>query len=504
MHMGASRVGRQQMKWVGVGTLLLFSSLGCGVIGFMENPAPLTGPVYWAAQTATVPPTMTMFLGMTTPVYPPTPIPQMLTLPPQWLTTVPEWITATATSDPPWLLPTTTPPGFTATPLWITTTPGWVTTTPEYITETPVPPWTTTPALPQIGFTTPVPSQTPYYRVGTFYLGSDVYVGGPQRLVFRLTGHGTEPSPRQPDAAYHFLTLTVTNYSAEASVVPVSDVFFIRRVHQGGGIVAGRWMPANEPLIAHGLPAYDVQQLEPIPAGAARDFVLGFVLPAGQVEEVGLLTDWNRPVEGALPVWFYLTPDPLGPLVDADQPPLPTSVLLDDSDTQAGDNGGDGGGGSEPGSGIWPTTGIITRGFGCAEAYTGVDGAGYGCPPEQPWFHNGVDIANTSGTTIWSPIAGEMYFAGPNSTGPDCSDMAGSQPPHEGLGNYQRLGDGQTLHYFGHLSQFLVTAGTLTAGQPIAEMGSTGCSTGSHLHWMVYQNGLLLDPAVWAGPGLEP
>jgi murein DD-endopeptidase MepM/ murein hydrolase activator NlpD len=145
----------------------------------------------------------------------------------------------------------------------------------------------------------------------------------------------------------------------------------------------------------------------------------------------------------------------------------------------------------------------VTRGFGCHELYTGIDGAGFGCPAERPWFHNGVDIANVQGTPIWSPVDGTMLYAGPNSTGPDCSAIPGSQPPHEGLGNYQRVGS-DTLHYFGHLSNFLVTAGSVTAGQNVAEMGSTGCSTGSHLHWIVYQNGNLLDPAVWAGPGPNP
>ena len=37
--------------------------------------------------------------------------------------------------------------------------------------------------------------------------------------------------------------------------------------------------------------------------------------------------------------------------------------------------------------------------------------------------------------------------------------------------------------------------------QIVSEMGSTGCSTGSHLHWMLYLNGSLVDPATWAGEG---
>ena len=453
--------------------LLVLSGLGCGVIGFIENPAALSGPSYWAAETATPIPTVTVFLGTSTPVYADTPVPAVITLPPAWTT---------------------------VTPLFLSTpTPYWVTTTPIFITETPEPPVTTTPGLPLIGYTTPEPLQTPYYRVGTFYMNSDVYVGGSHGLVFRITGHETQPSSHNDGATYHFITIHVTNYTSEETIVPVSDLFFIRHVQQGESLLVGRWLPQNEPLIARSLPAYETQHLTPIPADGARDFVLGFVTPHGEVGELGLITDWNRPVEGGMPVWFFLEDDPLGLFMDALHPPPPTPIVLDEDGTQSG-----GGGGPGSGTGLWPTTGFITRGFGCHALYTGIDGAGFGCPAERPWFHNGVDIANAQGTLVWSPVDGIMLYAGPNSTGPDCSDIPGSQAPHEGLGNYQRVSGGETLHYFGHLSGFLLTSGSVTSGQNVAEMGSTGCSTGNHLHWIVYQNGNLLDPAQWAGPGPTP
>lgn len=469
----------KQRPFLLTASLFILTSLGCGIIGFVENPASLSGPAYWAAETATPVPTVTRFLGTTTPVFAATPVPAVITTTPAWTT-----ITATPLLPPP----TATPVGFTATPYRVTTTPA-------AITETPVPPVTTTPGLPMIGYTTPEPLETPYYRTGTFYMHSDVYIGGPDGLVFRLVGHETQPSPRQDTAVYHFLTVRVTNYTSEETVVPISDLFFIRRVQQGEGVLHGRWMPQNEPLIARRLPAYETQQLPPVPSGGQREFVLGFVVPDGEVAEIGLITNWNRPVTGGLPVWFYLTTDLLGPFTDAFQPPPPTPVVLDDGATYAGDT---------PDSGQWPTTGTITRGFGCHALYTGIDGTGFGCPADRPWFHNGVDIANTQGTPIWSPVTGTLIFAGANSTGPDCADIPGSQAPHEGLGNYQRVSGDSTLHYFGHLSRFLVTTGSVNAGQTVAEMGSTGCSTGSHLHWIVYQNGTLIDPAQWAGPGPNP
>ena len=455
-------------------SLLVLSGLGCGVIGFIENPAALTGPSYWTAETSTPVPTVTVFLGISTPVYADTPVPAVITLAPGW---------------------TTVTPMFLSTP-----TPYWVTTTPVYITETPEPPVTTTPGLPMIGFTTPEPLETPYYRVGAFYMNSDVYIGGTNGLVFRITDHETQSSPNSDEATYHYLSIRVTNYTSEDLIVPVSDVFFIRRIQQDGQFLTGRWVAQNEPLIARSLPAYATQQIDPIPPDGQRDFILGFVVPNGDVAEVGLITNWNRPVEGGLPIWFFLEDDPLGPFTDAVHPLPPTPIVLDEGGTQSG-------GGGEPGSGegLWPTTGFMTRGFGCHELYTGIDGTGFGCPVARPWFHNGVDIANGQGTRIWSPVAGTMLYAGTNSTGPDCSDIPGSLPPHEGLGNYQRVGGGGgMLHYFGHLSGFLVASGSVTAGQHVAEMGSTGCSTGSHLHWIVYQNGNLVDPALWAGPGPNP
>jgi hypothetical protein len=458
--------------------LLLFSSFGCGLFAAVENPDGLTGVSYWAAATGTAVPTETRFLGLTTPVYAPTPIPALLTLPPVWVTTTPDWTTVTP-------LFVSTP-----TPYWVTTTPEWQTSTPVYLTETPQPPVTTTPALPIIGFTTPVPTETAYYRVGRFYMQSDVYLGGPNRLALRLTAYQASPSPRQAEASFHYFTFRLSNHSAAELTVPLSDLLFIRQVQQAGQTVTGRWQPGNEPLLAADLPLAEAQLLPPLAPGEVREVVLGITAPTGRVNEVGLLTHWQS--ETARPIWFLLEPDPTGPYQDAVQPPPPTPIVL---------GGGDGGGYTpgDPGAGggIWPTTGTVTRGFGCHEYYTGIDGAGFGCPPEQPWFHNGIDIANAVGTPIWSPIDGVVQYAGPHSNGPDCSHIPGSEAPHEGLGNYQRVGDGATLHYLGHLSSFLVTGGAVTAGQHIAGMGSTGCSTGSHLHWTVYRNGQLVDPASW-------
>ena len=90
----------RQRPFLAAISLLVLTGMGCGIIGFIENPAPLTGPSYWAAETGTPMPTVTVFLGTSTPVYADTPVPNIIT-------TTPEWTTVTATPIlPP---PTATP-----------------------------------------------------------------------------------------------------------------------------------------------------------------------------------------------------------------------------------------------------------------------------------------------------------------------------------------------------------------------------------------------------------
>jgi len=486
--------------------VLVLSTLACEIAG-LENPAGLAGKSYWAAETGTPIPTVTTFLGTTTPVFPPTPVPGVQTVPPDYVTVPPIWMTVTATPDPPWAIPTSTPFGFTATPYWVTSTPEWVTTTPVYITETPVPPWTTTPSLPIYGFTTPSPLETPYYRVGTFYFNQDVYIGGPNGVVFNIQSHDTEPSPNSTEAAYHYLELLVKNHTGQDGLfIPFADVFFIRHVVQpDGSVTVGRWTAANEPLLYRGLSLAVDLQLDTFDDDEERTVTLGFVVPNGTVNEVGVTTDWNRPVEGGLPIWFILAqdPGPDSPYESAYKPPPPTAVIFDENNTYNPFPGGTPGT-PPPGLGLWPTNGYVTRGFSCQEFFTGVDGSGWGCPPDRPWFHTGVDIANVNGNPVWSPINGSILYAGPNSGGPDCSSIPGSQPPYEGFGNYIRLGDSSTTHILAHLSGFVVTSGSVTAAQQVGLMGSTGCSSGPHLHWQMYQSGNLIDPASWAGPGPPP
>ncbi|MFM5899159.1 MAG: peptidoglycan DD-metalloendopeptidase family protein, partial [Dolichospermum sp.] len=109
---------------------------------------------------------------------------------------------------------------------------------------------------------------------------------------------------------------------------------------------------------------------------------------------------------------------------------------------------------------MWPAKGVLTSGYGWR------------------WgrMHRGIDIANSVGTPIYASSAGVVEKAGWNSGG---------------YGNLVdiRHDDGSLTRY-GHNSRILVQAGQrVQQGQTIAAMGSTGFSTGPHIHFEVHPAG---------------
>jgi murein DD-endopeptidase MepM/ murein hydrolase activator NlpD len=96
-------------------------------------------------------------------------------------------------------------------------------------------------------------------------------------------------------------------------------------------------------------------------------------------------------------------------------------------------------------------------------------------------MHPGIDLAGTYGTPIYATAEGTVLRAGWNSGG---------------YGNLVELdhGRGITTRY-GHMSAILVRAGDhVTRGQQIGRMGSTGRSTGNHLHYEVRIDGRAVNP----------
>ena len=100
-------------------------------------------------------------------------------------------------------------------------------------------------------------------------------------------------------------------------------------------------------------------------------------------------------------------------------------------------------------------------------------------------FHQGVDISAPAGSPVKAPFAGRVVFSGRTA---DYGNMV--EVDH---------GDGVLTRY-GHNSLNLVAVGDeVQAGQPIALVGSTGRSTGSHLHFEIRKGGKAVDPALLLG-----
>jgi murein DD-endopeptidase MepM/ murein hydrolase activator NlpD len=116
---------------------------------------------------------------------------------------------------------------------------------------------------------------------------------------------------------------------------------------------------------------------------------------------------------------------------------------------------------------IWPVNGPVTSGYG------------------MRWgrLHEGIDIAAATGTPIWAGAAGTVIYAG-------------------WLGGYGNLvvvdhGNGLATAY-AHASAILVSVGQSVAqGETISLVGSTGNSSGPHLHFEVRVNGVAVDPLLY-------
>jgi len=104
--------------------------------------------------------------------------------------------------------------------------------------------------------------------------------------------------------------------------------------------------------------------------------------------------------------------------------------------------------------------------------------------------HGGMDIAAPTGTPIQAAAAGQVVFSGTQA----------------GYGNVVVIqhAEGYSTLY-AHNTTNLVSVGTpVSQGQPIATVGNTGRSTGSHLHFEVRKDGKRLDPALFFAAGSTP
>ena len=118
-----------------------------------------------------------------------------------------------------------------------------------------------------------------------------------------------------------------------------------------------------------------------------------------------------------------------------------------------------------------PTFGHITSGFGYRiDPFTG-----------RRRMHSGIDIANRLGTSIRASMSGKVVHI--------------DRRPR-GYGNYivlRHQNGYQTL--YAHLNSISVKRGMwIKSGQEVGKMGTTGRSTGVHLHFSIFRNNIALDP----------
>ncbi|GAB1483526.1 M23 family metallopeptidase [Treponema sp.] len=121
---------------------------------------------------------------------------------------------------------------------------------------------------------------------------------------------------------------------------------------------------------------------------------------------------------------------------------------------------------------IWPVRGAISSNYGYRTSpFTGAR-----------QFHSGLDIAAAYGTSIKAAMAGRV-----SATGFDINS-----------GNYVVI----THHsgyrtFYGHMSVIRANVGEyVKTGERIGDVGSTGLSTGSHVHFTVFKNGVTVNPRV--------
>jgi murein DD-endopeptidase MepM/ murein hydrolase activator NlpD len=102
-------------------------------------------------------------------------------------------------------------------------------------------------------------------------------------------------------------------------------------------------------------------------------------------------------------------------------------------------------------------------------------------------YHSGIDFPAPTGTIVQSAGYGKVTFVGQKS----------------GYGNVVEVTHAAGLvTRYGHLSAFLVKEGqVVNAGTPIAKVGSTGRSTGPHLHFEVRRKDQAVDPGKYLAAG---
>lgn len=322
--------------------------------------------------------------------------------------------------------------------------------------------------------TTPVPTETPYYRTGAFFLGQPAQFGSFRILL----------ESRAVRDGLTLATFRVTNSSEVSTTVTLSLFVF--------GLDAANQplKPANDRMGQLGLPEVVSVEAEPLLPGTERLQTLAF---PGDVQNFGLATEAFADTSGGSvrPVWFQSQADPIPcPYGAAINPPQPTLGARGMGQTAPG---------ARAVSGPVPISARyhVSTTFGCNKGYGRTSGgvfvpakspAGYGDCGFGEGFHAGLDLATFGNKgaccVVYAPVIANVYHASGG-----CGEGEGGCGGG-GYGNYVILrvdtGDGRYVFmYFGHLydTPFVVENDTTECGQALGFVGTTGNSTGPHLHW---------------------
>jgi len=151
-----------------------------------------------------------------------------------------------------------------------------------------------------------------------------------------------------------------------------------------------------------------------------------------------------------------------------------------------------------------------------AAARTAAAGGAYGPPPQSPQgnsggflsyplsapvsqefrprsdplgYHPGIDFAANCGSPVYAAAAGDVIMATPES-------LSGGYGNRLIIDHGLQRGVDLTTTY-NHLTRFVVTAGHVARGQIVAYSGTTGFSTGCHLHFETREDGTPVNPRLW-------
>jgi hypothetical protein len=231
---------------------------------------------------------------------------------------------------------------------------------------------------------------------------------------------------------------------------------------------------------AQGVPIYSYAAVDPavIPALEAAN---GYVQPdplamvVTVVPPIGVYLPATGNTQFKLPpptVTPALTPLPtLTPLLTPGPRPTPTPYFLPTFTVSMGITTPGvppvGYGASDCAPSGWPVPGVLTQYF--------------------RWYHRGIDLGTPLGTPVVATHSALVLFAGWRT---------------DGYGNLIILQSGQFITYYGHLSRFNVRQGDLVGRESvIGWSGSTGNSSGPHVHYEIRINNVEVDPLTFEDRG---